>query len=634
MYPLLENIKAPDDVKMLDMAELSQLASEIREFMVNTVSGHGGHLASSLGTVELTLALLQVFSVPEDKIVWDVGHQAYAYKILTGRRERFATLRQLGGITGFPNRSESEYDAFGVGHASTSISAALGMAIARDLRGSHEHIVAVIGDGAMTGGLAMEALNHAGSLHKRMIVILNDNEMSIDENVGAISDYLSRLRSLPQYNRVKHDMGTLLQSIPHIGGAVYKTAGRLKDGVRAAIVPGSLFENLGFHYIGPIDGHNIRLLRTILADAVRDGGPVLIHIHTKKGKGYLPAEQEPCRFHGIGKFDVATGHVAAKSGPVTYTQVFSQTMIKLAAQDEHIVGITAAMPTGTGLKAFGKAYPERFFDVGIAEEHAVTLAAGLATMGIHPVVALYSTFAQRAYDELMHDVCLQKLPVTLCLDRAGLVGADGPTHHGVFDLSFLRAMPGMTIFVPKDEEELRHMLYTAVRLPGPTAVRYPRGAGRGVDLTESFHEIPVGRAEVISDVEAPDVALLAVGTMIGTAVETAGLLQAQGISAAVVNMRFVKPLDTEMIDEYAARSRMLVTLEENVLAGGFGSAIAEYMADQGINKPLLRIGLPDEFIEQGSVPQLYELTGLQPERIAGRIAATLAPAHEKGGMAE
>ena len=482
MYPLLNRIENPEDVKKLTVRELEQLASELRHFIIDTVSQNGGHLAPNLGTVELTLALYSVFSFPTDKLVWDVGHQAYSHKILTGRRDAFSTLRKKGGITGFPNRFESVYDAFGVGHASTSISAALGMALARDAKGEKNQVIAVIGDGALTGGESFEALNNAGDLGTKLIVILNDNEMSIDANVGAMSEYLSRIRIAPQYARAKRDMGSLLMSIPHIGDKVYKTASHLKDGVRSVLVPGSLFEEMGFHYIGPLDGHNIALMEEVFKSAKEMEGPVLIHIHTVKGKGYQPAEQAPEKFHGVGCFDPSTGKSAKKAGCApSYTSVFSQALIELAKDRPDILAITAAMPSGTGLKAFGKAYPKRFFDVGIAEEHAMTLAAGMAAGGMHPVIALYSTFAQRAYDQLIHDVCLQNLPVTLCLDRAGLVGEDGPTHHGVFDLSYLRQMPNMCVMAPKDEEELRHMLATAIAIPGPAAVRYPRGAGLGVE---------------------------------------------------------------------------------------------------------------------------------------------------------
>ena len=619
-YPLLDRIQSPADVKRFSTAELGRLAAEIRHLLVHTVAQTGGHLAPSLGTVELTLALYSVYDFPTDKLVWDVGHQAYTHKILTGRRERFQTLRQKGGITGFPNRFESEYDAFGVGHASTAISAALGMAVARDLAGRHNQIIAVLGDGALTGGLAFEGLNNAGDLHKDITVILNDNGRSIDENVGALSEYLSCIRVAPQYNRAKHDVHAFLSG-SRLGSKVLKTASRIKEGVRAALVPGDIFEEFGFRYIGPIDGHNIALMQEIFQQVRHMHGPVLVHVHTQKGRGYAPAEADPGRFHGIGKFDPETGKSAPKSGPASYTSVFSQALIDSARTLPNLVGITAAMPSGTGLKAFGQAYPERFFDVGIAEEHAVTVAAGMATDGLHPVVALYSTFAQRAYDQLLHDVCLQQLPVTLCLDRAGLVGEDGPTHHGVFDLSYLRMMPHMTVFVPKDEEELRHMLYTAVQMDSPTAIRYPRGAGLGVALTPDLHTLPVGKAEVLQ--EGGDIALLAVGTMVDKAQQAAQMLQARGHRCTVVNMRFVKPLDTALLRELAGSCRLLVTLEENALMGGFGSAVTEALADMALTVPVMRLGIPDTFIEQGKRDELLALCGLQPGQIAERLLAYL-----------
>lgn len=618
MYPLLEKINTPNDVKKLSIFELEALARELRSMIIETVATNGGHLAPNLGTVELTLALHSVFQFPQDKLIWDVGHQAYTHKLLTGRRDRFSTLRLKGGITGFPNRSESIYDAFGVGHASTSISAALGMAVARDVSKRHNQVISVIGDGALTGGMAYEALNHAGSLGTHLIVILNDNEMSIDANVGAMSEYLSRIRIAPQYNRVKKDMGNLLMSIPRIGDTVYRTASHIKDGLRFVMIPGSIFEEIGFHYSGPIDGHNISLLQDVLAKAKEMQGPVLIHIHTRKGKGYAPAEKEPERFHGIGKFNPDTGKgIPSSSKAPSYTSVFSKALIELAKQRSDVVAITAAMPTGTGLKAFGEAYPNRFFDVGIAEEHAMTLAAGMAADGLHPVLALYSTFAQRAFDQIIHDVCLQNLPVTLCLDRAGLVGQDGPTHHGVFDLSYLRQIPNMTVFVPKDEEELRQMLSTALKVNGPTAIRYPRGAGLGVPLTDTFDDIPIGKSEVLQD--EGEIALLAVGTMVDAAKKTSAILAEHGIKTAVVNMRFVKPLDKEIIHTFSKEKKLLVTMEENVLAGGFGSAVAEHLVDTANDTPLLRFGIPDTFIEQGATSELLELCGLLPAQMAERI---------------
>ncbi len=615
---LLEYIDKPEQLHTLNIDQLEQLAGELREYIIKTVSQTGGHLAPSLGAVELTLALYSTFHLPVDKVVWDVGHQAYAHKILTGRREQFKKLRQKGGITGFPCRKESAYDAFGVGHASTSISGALGMAAARDILGRGEHIIAVIGDGAMTGGEAFEALNHAGDLKKNLIVVLNDNGMSIDCNVGAMSEYLSKIRVAPQYRQVKEDLKGFLRSIPHIGDTVVKTAEYLKDGMRAVLVPGEIFEEMGFVYVGPIDGHNISAMKDVFERVRLIDGPVLVHVHTKKGKGYLPAELQPDKFHGVGKFDIPSGKVIKASGkPPTYTSVFSDAIVTLAEKNTSIAAITAAMPEGTGLKRFSELYPERYFDVGIAEEHAVTLAAGMATAGIHPVVAIYSSFAQRSYDQLMHDVCLQNLPVTLCLDRAGLVGADGATHHGAFDLSYLRTMPGMVVMAPKDENELRHMLYTAVNYEGPAAVRYPRGEGIGVPLDSDFNELEIGKAEIVRD--GGSIAILAVGTMVSAACKTAELLLKRGINCTVVNMRFIKPLDKECILQMADKMEAIVTMEENVLNGGFGSAVVELLADEGRSIPVLRFGIPDEFIEQGTQSELREQCGLTPEQMSEKI---------------
>ena len=620
MEQILDSIKHPADVQKLSIPHLHALAAELRRMIIDTCAKNGGHLAPSLGTVDLTLALYSVFNPERDKFVWDVGHQAYAHKILTGRRENFATLRTLNGITGFPKRSESRFDAFGTGHASTSISAALGMSIVRDLEGKDYNVVAIIGDGALTGGEAYEGLNYAGDLGKRLVVILNDNEMSIDRNVGAMSEYLSRIKLAPQYARAKKDIEGFIRNIPHIGDTVLKTAEYLKDGVKAAITPGGLFEEMGFSYIGPIDGHNIEAMQSVFRQIANIEGPVLVHVRTKKGRGYMPAEDEPDKFHGISKFNKATGEpIKNPSAPPSYTEIFSRTMLELGYDNHSMVAITAAMPSGTGLKAFARQFPERFFDVGIAEEHAVTMAAGMAAAGAHPVVALYSTFAQRAYDQIVHDVCLQKLPVTLCLDRAGLVGADGPTHHGVFDYSYLRHIPGMVVMAPKDENELRDMLYTAVKYNGPAAVRYPRGSATGAALSDGFRQLEIGKAELLSG-DGRGVVLLAVGSMVKQAVEAARLLNMANIKATVVNMRFVKPLDADMLGWLLERQpELMVTLEENALAGGFGSAVLEFMADAGKKCRVLRFGIEDKFIEHGSCPQLLEKCGLMPQQIADRI---------------
>lgn len=618
MGNILETIDDPKILHTFLVEQLEQLAGELREFIVENVSKTGGHLAPSLGTIELTLALYSVFNFPFDKLVWDVGHQAYAHKILTGRRDRFSTLRQKDGITGFPNMAESAYDAFGVGHASTSVSAALGMAIARDVLGTGEHVIAVIGDGALTGGEAFEALNHAGDLHKDIIVILNDNGMSIDYNVGAISEYLSRIRMTPHYNKAKKDIEGILRSIPHIGDTVWKTASQIKDGVRSALVPGSFFEELGFKYFGPIDGHNISLMKEVFSEISSLSGPVLIHVKTKKGKGYLPAEAEPDHFHGIGKFDANSGKSISPTTIIpSYTDVFSQALIEIAEKNSKIVAVTAAMPSGTGLKQFSEKFPKRFFDVGIAEEHAVTMAAGMATRNLHPVVAIYSTFMQRAYDQILHDVCLQKLPVTLCLDRAGLVGEDGATHHGVFDLSYLRHIPGLIVMAPKDENELRHMLNTAVNTDMPVALRYPRGIGLGVTIENEIRNIEIGKAEILRD--GSNITFFAIGTMVKTALDAADLLEETGIKANVINMRFVTPLDKEIISDFACKSDMIITIEENVLAGGFGSAIIEVITEKNISVSVLRFGIPNDFIHQGTRLELLKECGLQPQQISAKI---------------
>ena len=622
MDHILETIESPQQLKGLSLSQLERLAWELRRFIIEKVSCTGGHLAPSLGVVDLTVALHRVFNCPKDKIVWDVGHQAYAHKILTGRRDRFSTLRQKDGITGFPRRAESPYDAFGVGHSSTSVSAALGLAIARDLDGADDQILAVIGDGALTGGEAFEALNHAGDLGKKLIVVLNDNEMSIDRNVGALSEYLTKIRTTPQYHKAKKDMENLLRSIPHIGDTVWKTAGHIKDGVRGMFIPGGLFEEMGFTYFGPIDGHNMELLLEVFEQAKGIDGPLLVHVQTKKGKGFLPAEIEPDKFHGVGCFDMTTGKSAPKEAqPKSYTEIFGQTMLDLAAVHDEVTAITAAMPSGTGLKAFAKAYPERFFDVGIAEQHAMTLAAGLAAGGKKPFIALYSTFAQRAYDQMLHDVCLQNLPVVLCLDRAGLVGEDGPTHHGVFDISYLRSMPDLTIMAPKDENELRQMLAAAYACAGPVAIRYPRGAGIGVEVSQEFLPIPLGKAEILQ--EKGSIALLAVGTMVEKAVEAAALLAAEGIEVTVINARFIKPLDAEMLTGLAANMQLVVTMEENVLAGGFGSAVLEFLSQCPLMPKVVRIGIEDRFVEQGSRKVLLKEQGLSAENVVELVHAFL-----------
>ncbi len=619
---LLEKISTPQDLKNLSIAELQKMAEEIRSFLLQTISQTGGHLAPNLGVVELTLALHCVFDTNKDRLVWDVGHQSYVHKILTGRKELFSGLRQFGGLSGFPKREESIHDAFNTGHSSTSISAALGFALARDRLGEDYHAIAVIGDGSMTGGEAYEALNQAGQFKTNLLVVLNDNEMSIAENVGAMSSYLSRLRSDPFYTRRKKDIEYLLHKVPAIGSSVVKAAERIKDSLKYLLVPGMLFEELGLTYLGPIDGHDLTNLLIMLKKAKTLKGPVLLHVLTQKGRGYAPAVQSPAVFHGVGRFDLSTGQPLKSGGEnPSYTAVFGKTIVDLATQDQRIMAITAAMPDGTGLNQFAKKYPSRFFDVGIGEQNAVTMAAAMAVKGLRPVVAIYSSFLQRAYDQISHDVCLQKLPVVFCIDRAGLVGEDGPTHHGAFDLSYLRHLPGMSVLAPKDEEELRQMLYTALQYAdGPTAIRYPRGEAIGVPLTDEYQLIPWGKAELLAEEEDAEILMLAVGSMVYPALRTRELLREKGIKSTVINARFIKPLDEELLIAQVAKYKYIVTLEENVQAGGFGSGVLELVCRQGgLNKNVFMLTLPDEFIRHGKPELLRELVGLTPEKMAEKI---------------
>ena len=596
------------------------LAEEIRHFLICSVSKTGGHLAPNLGVVEMTLAIHKVFNSPVDKIVWDVGHQAYVHKIITGRYSKFSTLRQFDGISGFPKPSESEHDSFGTGHSSTSISAALGMALARDIEGGKNNVIAVIGDGSLTGGQAYEALNHAGHTGTNMIVILNDNEMSIAKNVGAISEYLSKMRTEPSYKKVKKDIEFLLRKIPSIGEHVVRTVERLKDSVRYLLVPGMLFEELGFNYIGPIDGHNLTILTEVLEKAKGMQGPILIHILTCKGKGYKPAECNPGKFHGVGPYCIETGEVFKSGNNPTYTSVFGDTLIALAKEDPRIVAITAAMPEGTGLKKFANEFPDRFFDVGIAEQNAVTMAAGMAIRGMKPVVVLYSTFAQRAYDQILHDVCLQNLPVIFALDRAGIVGEDGPTHHGVFDYSYLRHLPNLVLMAPKDENELRNMILTATKMNGPVALRYPRGSGLGVPIDKPCSQLTIGAAEQLRS--GNDVVFFAAGVMVQPCQQASELLELQGIRAGVVNARFIKPLDEQMLRLLSRDVGIIVTVEDNILAGGFGSAVLEFINEQNLyGVKVLRLGFPDQFIEHGKRNQLLEKYGLDGEGIAAKVSS-------------
>lgn len=612
---ILETIHSPDDLKKLSTEQLHALAEELREFLLKTVSETGGHLGSNLGVVELTLALHYCFTTPQDKIVWDVGHQAYTHKILTGRRERFHTQRQYKGLSGFPKRSESEHDAFGVGHASTSISAALGMAAASSLDGRKNNVIAVIGDGSLTGGIAFEALNQAGHLKKNLIVVLNDNEMSISKNVGAFSAFVSRKMTTRHFRELKKEMKELLTNIPAFGKDILKFARRAENSLKGFLTPGALFEALGFDYIGPIDGHDLSGLIEMFSNARDLDGPILIHVMTTKGKGYHPAETTPDKFHGVGAFDIATGKAPVKSTVPSYTEVFGRTLVELAEKDPAIVAITAAMPDGTGLNYFADSLPERFFDVGIAEQHALCFAAGLAADGFKPVTAIYSSFVQRGYDQVFHDICLQNLPVVIAMDRGGLVGDDGPTHHGVFDLSYLRHLPGLHFMAPKDENELRRMLKTALELRLPVAIRYPRGTGYGVPLDHEITALPVGKGELLRD--GTDLAIIAIGSTVMPAVEAAETLAAAGISAQVINARFIKPLDAELILKAATTTGRVMTVEENVLQGGFGSAVLELLHDNGLgNLRVKRLGIPDRYIEHGSQAQLRRDLGIDADGIA------------------
>jgi 1-deoxy-D-xylulose-5-phosphate synthase len=617
---LLDSIHSPADLRKLDADALETVAAELRELLVETVSATGGHLAPSLGVVELTIALHYVFDTPQDRVVWDVGHQAYGHKILTGRRERFGTLRQLGGISGFPRRDESEYDCFGTAHGSTSISAALGMAAARDRAGEDYHVVAVIGDGALTGGLAYEGLNNAGDLKKNLLVILNDNDFSISPNVGGISRYLTRITSGGLYRNLEAELWNLLGQVP-LGKKARTAAGRVKESLKNLVLPNLFFEELGFKYFGPVDGHDLKEVVRVLRELKEIKGPVFLHLRTVKGKGYAPAELDACKFHGLGKFDKLTG-ATEKSSRATYTGVFAQALIDEAQADPRVVAITAAMPDGTGLNAFQAKFPDRFFDVGMAEQHAVTFAAGMATSGTVPVAAIYSTFLQRAFDQVVHDVMLQNLHVVLAIDRAGLVGEDGSSHHGVFDIAFLRTLPGTTIMAPRDENELRSMMKTAIATPGgPIAVRYPRAPVEGV-APEPARKLELGKGQLLRAGE--DVAIVALGTMVAPAVDAADRLAKEGIQAAVFDARFVHPLDRAAIVELAQKTGRLVTIEEHVLAGGFGSAVLECLADARLATPVLRLGVPDRLVPHGTRAQLLELVGLTPERIAKTVGAWLS----------
>ena len=611
-YPLLFTLDSPDDLRALEIGQLPQVAGELREFLIESVSQTGGHLAASLGTIELTTALHYVFNTPEDRIVWDVGHQAYAHKILTGRRDAMATLRKKGGLAGFPKREESKYDTFGVGHSSTSVGAALGMAVAAAQQGIKRNVVAVIGDGALSAGMAFEALNNAGDMDANLLVILNDNDMSISNNVGGMSNHLAKILSSKVYSGMRSTSKSFLSRV----GPLWRLARRTEEHVKGMVMPSTLFEELGFNYIGPMDGHDTRTLVRTLNNMKQLQGPQFLHIITTKGKGFEPAEHDPCSYHGVGPFNPETGKVDPKPGKKTYTQVFSDWLCDTAAVHPELMAITPAMREGSGLVKFSEQFPSRYFDVGIAEQHAVTFAAGLATEGLHPVVAIYSTFLQRAYDQAIHDVCLQNLPVTFAIDRAGLVGEDGPTHTGSFDLSYLRCIPNITLMAPADEMECRLMLNTAFAINGPAAVRYPRGHGPGVEVVNSTEILQVGLAQVRRT--GNKIAILAFGTMVAPA-ELAG----EALNATVVNMRFVKPLDEAIIEKLAKDHHMLVTVEENVVAGGAGSAVNEYLVRAGIELPVLNLGLQDEFPAQGSRSELLTDCGLDAEGIQRTIRRSI-----------
>lgn len=611
MTKLLDQINHPHDLKKLDPEELGSLCGEIREAILAVVSKTGGHLSSNLGTVELTVALHYVFDLPRDKLIWDVGHQSYTHKLLTGRRDRFHTLRQYKGISGFPKRDESPYDTFDSGHSGTSISAALGMAEARRHKREEGKPIAIIGDGSMTAGVAFEGLNQAGHIDQDLIVILNDNEMSISPNVGALTSYLNRLMTGQFVNRFRDEMKGFLETIPSVGKSALRFAKKAEESLKGLLMPGLLFEELGMKYIGPIDGHRLDHLIENFQNIKKLRGPLLVHVITKKGKGYPPSEKNPSLYHSVPPFDPETGEIRKGQGqpPPSYTEVFGETLCRLAGEDRRIIAITAAMQSGTGLEEFAARFPDRFYDIGIAEQHAVTFAAGLALEGMKPVVAIYSTFLQRAYDQVLQDVCLQNLPVVFALDRGGIVGEDGPTHHGLFDYSYLRHIPNLTVMVPKDEEEFQHMIKTALDHPGPIAFRYPRSSGIGVPRSEHLRCLEIGQGEVLR--EGKDLLILTIGSTVYPSLRAAQRLEEIGIDAAVINSRFLKPLDERLICQWARKTKKLLTVEENVLMGGFGSAVLELLHEKNLSSiPVRRLGLPDRFIEHGAQSILREKYGI------------------------
>lgn len=631
---LLDRIDFPEDLKALSPDELKELSEEIRKYIIEVVSKRGGHLASSLGCVEITIALYYTFNAPRDRIVWDVGHQSYAHKIMTGRKSQFRELRTRGGISGFPCIHESEYDTFGVGHASTAISAALGIAAARDIEGDDYFVISVVGDAALSGGMSFEAINQAGHLKKnRFVIILNDNEMSISRTVGALSKYLTKITTKELYLRLEADVWELLGRIPTLGGKARSLARRIKESIKNLVVPNILFEELGFRYYGPLNGHDLDELIETFSNLHQVPGPVLVHVVSRKGKGYTFAENDAEKFHGVGSFYKTTGNSKSNSGKPRYSEVFGETIVELGKRDKKIVAITAAMKEGTGLSLFAGTFPERFFDVGIAEQHAVTFAAGLARMGMKPFVAIYSTFLQRAFDQIIHDVALQKLPVRFVLDRAGVVGEDGPTHHGSFDISYLRLIPEMVLMTPRDEEELRRMLLTALRYEnGPIAVRFPRGSAVGVELSKKIVPVAFGRGEQLR--KGTDVSIIAVGSMVTVAEETAAKLADAGVEASVINARFIKPLDEELILSSVVADAPVFALEENAIAGGFGDAVGNLIADHGLVNRVVRVGIPDCFVPHGGRDELLDEMGLSPEKLAQNVMRVLhsGSASDRGGV--
>jgi 1-deoxy-D-xylulose-5-phosphate synthase len=617
-YQYLPRIESPADLKKIPREELPLVAAELRDYLVTVVSKIGGHLASSLGATELTVALHYLFDTPRDKIVWDVGHQAYVHKILTGRRDRFPTIRQYQGLSGFPVRDESPYDTFNVAHAGTAISGALGMAVARDLKGQDFHVVAVIGDAGLTVGMELEAINNLGTLQKKMLVIINDNTMSISPNVGALAGYMNRIVHGQAYHRLKEEVERMMLSLPRVGPRLLRISKDIIESAKTLLIPGLVFEELGFDYAGPINGHSLDELLDVLGRLKDSPRPTVVHVVTQKGKGYPHAEELPIKYHGVTQFDVSTGafHKGAAQAP-SYTSVFGKVMCELAEKDPRVVAITAAMSEGTGLDEFAKRFPDRFFDVGIAEQHAVTFGVGLACEGLRPVVAIYSTFLQRAYDQVYHDACLMRAPVTFVLDRSGIVGADGPTHHGLYDLAYLTALPGIVVMAPKDENELRHMLYTALTVEGPAAVRYPRGNGMGVPVDTEFKRLEIGKAEILR--EGRDIAILALGSMVYPCMEAAERLEAMELHATVINARFAKPLDEELICCLAAEKQFLVTAEEGTEAGGFGALVAAMLQDRKISASLLRIAVPDRIIPHGAPNLLHAKYGLDADGIVEKV---------------